>query len=97
LQIKTKKFSSVIADSKPVKQEVNCIVILPPLVFPGLTNLLFGNSKFISPFSPFKKQRKGFTNSLFATVSFHEIQKFEKFRELPSRQSGVLRKKYFCK
>jgi len=28
--------SSYTADSKPVKQEVNCTVILPPLVFPGL-------------------------------------------------------------
>ncbi len=34
LQIKTKFFSSDTADSKPVKQEVNA-VILPPLVFPG--------------------------------------------------------------
>jgi hypothetical protein len=24
------------ADSKPVKQEVNCTVTLPPLVFPGI-------------------------------------------------------------
>jgi len=35
LQIKTKIFSSHTADSKPVKQEVNSTVILPPLVFPG--------------------------------------------------------------
>ncbi len=35
LQIKTKNFSIHTADSKPVKQEVNCTVILPPLVFPG--------------------------------------------------------------
>jgi hypothetical protein len=34
LQIKTKIFSCHTADSKPVKQEVNCTVILPPLVFP---------------------------------------------------------------
>jgi len=32
-----KKFSCHTADSKPVKQEVNSTVILPPLVFPGLT------------------------------------------------------------
>ncbi len=31
-----KKLSSHTADSKPVKQEVNSTVILPPLVFPGL-------------------------------------------------------------
>jgi hypothetical protein len=36
---KTKIVSSHTADSKPVKQEVNGTVILPPLVFPGSTNL----------------------------------------------------------
>ncbi len=35
LQIKTKIVSCYTADSKPVKQEVNCTVILPPLVFPA--------------------------------------------------------------
>jgi hypothetical protein len=35
-QIKTKNFSCHTVDSKPVKQEVNGIVILPPLVFPAL-------------------------------------------------------------
>jgi hypothetical protein len=35
LQIKTKIVSIHTADSKPVKQEVNGTVILPPLVFPG--------------------------------------------------------------
>jgi len=35
LQIKTKIVSSDTADSKPVKQEVNGTVILPPLVFPA--------------------------------------------------------------
>jgi hypothetical protein len=34
LQIKTKIVSCHSADSKPVKQEVNGTVILPPLVFP---------------------------------------------------------------
>ncbi len=38
LQIKTKIVSSHTADSKPVKQEVNGRVILPPLVFPALTS-----------------------------------------------------------
>jgi hypothetical protein len=37
LQIKTKIFSCHTADSKPVKQEVNGTVILPPLVFPALS------------------------------------------------------------
>ncbi len=36
MQIKTKIVSCHTADSKPVKQEVNGTVILPPLVFPGL-------------------------------------------------------------
>jgi hypothetical protein len=34
LQLKIKIVSCHTADSKPVKQEVNCTVILPPLVFP---------------------------------------------------------------
>jgi hypothetical protein len=34
---KNKNVSRHTADSKPVKQEVNGTVILPPLVFPGLT------------------------------------------------------------
>jgi hypothetical protein len=37
LQIKTKIVCCHTADSKPVKQEVNHTVILPPLVFPGTT------------------------------------------------------------
>ncbi len=35
MQLKTKIVSCHTADSKPVKQEVNGTVILPPLVFPG--------------------------------------------------------------
>jgi hypothetical protein len=35
LQIKTKIVSCHTADSKPVKQEVNNTMILPPLVFPA--------------------------------------------------------------
>ncbi len=37
LQIKTKIVSRHTADSKPVKQDVNGTVILPPLVFPAFT------------------------------------------------------------
>ncbi len=37
LQIKIKILSCHTADSKQVKQEVNGTVILPPLVFPGVT------------------------------------------------------------
>ncbi len=46
LQIKTKIVSCHTADSKPVKQEVNGTVILPPLVFPGwyITRLQTGAS-----------------------------------------------------
>ncbi len=36
MRIKTKIVSYHTADSKPVKQEVNGTVILPPLVFPAL-------------------------------------------------------------
>jgi len=36
-EIKTKLINSHAADSKPVKQEVNGTVILPPLAFPGET------------------------------------------------------------
>jgi hypothetical protein len=34
MQVKTKIVSCQTADSKPVKQEVNSTVILPPSVFP---------------------------------------------------------------
>ncbi len=50
LQIKTKIVSCNTADSKPVEQEVNSTVILPPLVFPGQANTygstLFGKKPF---------------------------------------------------
>ncbi len=36
MQIKTKIVSCHTADSKPVKQDVNSTVIIPPLVFPAL-------------------------------------------------------------
>ncbi len=41
LQLKTKIVSCHIADSKPIKQKVNCTVILPPLVFPCYTKCLY--------------------------------------------------------
>jgi hypothetical protein len=50
LQIKTKIVSHHTADSKPVKQEVNSTVILPPLVFsdsalsPPIAGLQNGNA-----------------------------------------------------
>jgi hypothetical protein len=37
LQFKTKIVSCHTADSKPVNQEVNGTVIIPPLVFPGVS------------------------------------------------------------
>jgi hypothetical protein len=48
LKIKTKIVSSRTADSKPVKQEVNGTVILPPLVFPGLTFLWCSKNTYFS-------------------------------------------------
>ncbi len=41
LEIKTKIVSCHTADSKPVKQEVNGTVILPPLVFPARSIIRF--------------------------------------------------------
>jgi hypothetical protein len=41
LQTKTKIVSCHTADSKPVKQEVNGTVILPPLVFLAPTDKMF--------------------------------------------------------
>jgi hypothetical protein len=38
---KNKNFSCHTADSKPVKQEVNGTVTLPPLVFPGQLYAIF--------------------------------------------------------
>ncbi len=55
LQIKTKIVSCHTADSKPVKQEVNGTVILPPLVFPVKT---FRLKMFYNPFSSCRKKRK---------------------------------------
>jgi hypothetical protein len=54
LQIKTKVVRCHTADSKPVKQEVNGTLILPPLVFPGLVVIsmaslaLFWLSSFVA-------------------------------------------------
>jgi hypothetical protein len=44
-QIKTKIVSNQTADFKPVKQEVNGTVILPPLVFPVSTESNFGSRR----------------------------------------------------
>jgi len=41
LQIKTKIVVCHTPDSKPVKQEINGTVILPPLVFPGCRHYIF--------------------------------------------------------
>ncbi len=50
MQIKTKIVSCLTADSKPVKQEVNGIVILPPLVFP-VANWQLIKSIFLAGFA----------------------------------------------
>ncbi len=44
LQIKTKIVSCHTADSKPVKQEVNGTMILPPLVFPAESDWFLTNA-----------------------------------------------------
>jgi hypothetical protein len=53
LQIKTKFVSGHTADSKPVKQEVNGTVILPPLVFPAVSvgQMIIGQCSNNSPSS----------------------------------------------
>ncbi len=51
LQIKTKIVSCHTADSKPVKQEVNSTVILPPLVFPAWPRLHSSSFKFMTSLS----------------------------------------------
>ncbi len=48
LQIETKIVSCHTADSKPVKQEINRTVILPPLVFPGHINTYTHKHLYIS-------------------------------------------------
>jgi hypothetical protein len=55
LQIKIKIVSRHTADSKQVKQEVNGTVILPPLVFPGLS------------YTDLKEIRGRIHNTLFST------------------------------
>ncbi len=66
MQFKTKIVSCYTANSKPVKQEVNGTVILPPLVFPDqLFYLIFKggrgalalNSPALSPFCYFPSLR----------------------------------------
>ncbi len=49
LKIKTEIVSCHTADSKPVKQEVNGTVILPPLVYPGATRLKYKLLCFLTP------------------------------------------------
>ncbi len=46
LKIKTEIVSCHTTDSKPVKQEVNGTMILPPLVFPGQTFVNYEEKKF---------------------------------------------------
>ncbi len=48
MEIEIKNVSCHSADSKPVKQEVNGTVILPPLVFPEYTNLTGTTNPFDS-------------------------------------------------
>ncbi len=75
LQIKTKIVSYHTANYKPVKQEVNGTVILPPLVVPALTykriRCSLGATTFsITTFSIMTLSIKG----LFLTLSINDIQ-----------------------
>jgi hypothetical protein len=72
LQIKTKNVSSHTGDSKPVKQEVNCTRILPPLVFPGLAYLVATSvtkkKKFVTLALDGGEEYEGTTPSTFNDV-----------------------------
>jgi hypothetical protein len=59
LQIITKIVSSHTADSKPVKQEVNGTVILPPLVFPDYNHVTTVNAECHSAECHHAKSRGG--------------------------------------
>jgi hypothetical protein len=71
LQIKTNIVSCHTADSKPVKQEVNGTVILPPLVFPA--------PQILVPGDRLAKSEDGRTHPLKVsqklTIIFGEIKK----------------------
>jgi hypothetical protein len=58
LKIKTKIFNCHAADSKPVKQEVNSTVILPPLVFPAQSLQGFHLGKYFQ-LSPIFVEKEG--------------------------------------
>jgi hypothetical protein len=76
LKIKTKTVSCHTADSKPVKQEVNGTVILPPLVFPGEDIKFSKLAKLAKELS--KKSNK--TSSIW--VTFDNAQPFLKVPSL---------------
>jgi hypothetical protein len=70
MQIKTKIVPSHTADYKPVKQEVNGTVILPPLVFPGpvLLNKLL--SKISLQNGIILQRRVNFQNTIAIKILF---------------------------
>ncbi len=72
MQIKTKIVSCQTADSKPVKQEVDGTVILPPLVFPGYSKKRFCKMCLIPLTSRLKivQNRLRVINSFFGPVFF---------------------------
>jgi hypothetical protein len=74
LQIKTKIVSCQTADSKPVKQEVNGTVILPPLVFPGSTIakklIHFFQSSRTTPWNIFTFCKKKNSGGNYSKTSF---------------------------
>jgi hypothetical protein len=68
LQIKTKIVSCHTADSKPVKQEINSTVILPPLVFPVSENAPASIHAFQFDFSGKGTPKKRNAKSHFKTA-----------------------------
>jgi hypothetical protein len=81
LEIKTKIVSCHTAVSKPLKQEVNGTVILPPLVFPALWDEMVLLRKFYGGGLLIKGT--GFTaNSTSKAKTFSSLQSFQKIGTL---------------
>jgi hypothetical protein len=77
LQIKTKIVSSHAADSKPVKQQVNSTVILPPLVFlvsmipiPEVSYVMELFSRW-ADIAPFGRHQTGLEKIVLSCVTAH--------------------------
>ncbi len=82
LQIKTKIVSCHTADSKPVKQEVNGTMILPPLAFPSQALVLWRGSYPLLQY----------VGAPFPTPLPHRTQAYEvssAFKYDPEREDGA--------